>query len=94
MNSLREQVNSVPHQLFQELALRVPHGVHVGLRIELHRRAEVLVAQHSLYGFRVHLKLHQRRRQRVAKVVKAEASRLDRVCSTRAKISPPFRDRQ
>jgi len=27
-------VNSVPHQQFEELALRIPHGLHVGLRVE------------------------------------------------------------
>ncbi len=29
-------MNSVPHELFQELALRILHGVHVGLCIEFH----------------------------------------------------------
>jgi hypothetical protein len=38
LNSLCEQVNSVPHELLQELALRIPHGVHVGLCIEFHRQ--------------------------------------------------------
>jgi hypothetical protein len=48
LKSLREQVNSVSHELFEELALRIPHGFHVGLRVEFHRCAKVLVPQNTL----------------------------------------------
>jgi hypothetical protein len=68
---LSEQVDFVPHQLFQESPLRLPHRLHVRLCLELHSRPEVLVAQYPLHRLGLHFQLHQRSRKCMREVVKA-----------------------
>ena len=50
-----------PHQLLEELALRVTLGVHVRLGIELKRGGDMRLAQEFLDGLRVYFQLHQSR---------------------------------
>src|SRR6266550_9170531 len=74
LHSLRQQMDFVAEHLLEELALGRPHRIHVGLNVEVHGRAGVLVTQDPLYRLRVYFHLHHRGGKRVAKIVKSEAA--------------------
>src|SRR6266550_3741147 len=57
LHSLRQQMDFVAEHLLEELALGRPHRIHVGLNVEVHGRAGVLVTQDPSYRLRVYFHL-------------------------------------